>query len=108
MIIGNNNNSYSSNNNVFKKNFHNNTPNMNIEQNFEKRFNMIKNENKNNMLRQNHNNISLNSTAHSNINSKKEMTDKSFNMLQERYNQGLISLDEFTKKCNQLNKMNQK
>ena len=37
-----------------------------------------------------------------NVNSKKEIKDKAYLMLQERYNQGLITLEEFTKKCNKL------
>ena len=36
---------------------------------------------------------------------QKEMLNESFQILQERYQNGLISLEEFTKKCNQLNKM---
>lgn len=45
---------------------------------------------------------------YSDVNSKSEMADKSFAMLQERYNNGLITLEEFTKKCNNLNKIRQK
>ena len=42
------------------------------------------------------------------VTSKNEMADKSFAMLQERYNNGLISLEEFTKQCNKLNKLRRK
>jgi hypothetical protein len=38
------------------------------------------------------------------VTSKQEMTEKSLGMLQERLNQGLISMDEFQKKCEQINK----
>lgn len=41
---------------------------------------------------------------HTNVNSKNEMNSKAYTILQERYHQGLISLDEFTKKCNKLRK----
>lgn len=41
---------------------------------------------------------------HTNVNSKNEMNSKAYAMLQDRYQQGLISLDEFTKKCNELRK----
>ena len=47
-------------------------------------------------------------TDYFNVSSKNEMTEKSYAMLQERYNNGLISLEEFTKKCQQLNKLNKK
>ena len=36
--------------------------------------------------------------------SKKEMRNKTMAMLQERLDQGLITLDEFNKKCNSLSK----
>ena len=39
---------------------------------------------------------------------KGDMADKSFAMLQERYENGLISIDEFTKQCEKLNKLRQK
>lgn len=104
MIIGNNN--PIGKNNSFNNNNNNSIPN-NFTQSFDKRFNMIKeagekNKNKVNIL------ANDKQTYHSDVNSKKEMADKTFSMLQERYNNGLISLDEFNKKCNQLNKMRQK
>ncbi len=43
-----------------------------------------------------------------NVMDKNDMADKSFAMLQERYANGLISLEEFTKQCNKLNKIRQK
>lgn len=43
-----------------------------------------------------------------NVMDKNDMADKSFAMLQERYANGLISLEEFTKQCNKLNKLRQK
>ena len=45
---------------------------------------------------------------HTDVNSKTEMADKAYSMLELRYKNGLITLDEFTKKCNELNKMRQK
>ena len=43
-----------------------------------------------------------------NVMDKNDMADKSFAMLQERYENGLISIEEFTKQCNKLNKLRQK
>ena len=37
-----------------------------------------------------------------------EMLDKSMIMLQERYQNGLISYEEFTKQCEKLNKLRRK
>lgn len=47
-------------------------------------------------------------TYHTDVTSKNEMADKSFEMLEERYKNGLISLEEYTKQCNNLNKLRQK
>ena len=41
---------------------------------------------------------------HKNIMDKQEMQDRSFQMLQERLNKGLISLDEFNKICSKMGK----
>ena len=46
--------------------------------------------------------------ANANITSKSDMLDKAFAMLQERLNNGTISLEDFNRKCNQLNKLRQK
>ena len=43
-----------------------------------------------------------------NVMNKNDMADKSFAMLQERYANGLISLEEFTKQCNKLIILRQK
>ncbi|MBQ6497339.1 MAG: hypothetical protein IJI58_01330 [Bacilli bacterium] len=43
-----------------------------------------------------------------NVMNKNDMADKSFAMLHERYEKGLISIEEFTKQCNKLNKLRQK
>ena len=48
------------------------------------------------------------STYHTDVMNKNEMADKSFAMIEERYRNGLISLDEYTKQCNKLNKLRQK
>ena len=107
MIIG--------NNNPINKNFGNTginktqpSENNNFTQNFDKRFNMVKEQAKKNSNIINSYATDNNTMQHSNIMSKNEMADKSFSMLQERYNNGLISLDEFNKKCTQLNKLRQK
>ena len=89
MIIGNN-------------NFKDQKPNFTY--NFDERFQTIVNENKTN----NNSNFNENINNYSDVNNKNDMTNKSFAMLQERYNNGLITIEEFTKKCNQLNKQRQK
>ncbi len=96
MIIGNNN----------KNNLNGNQ--QNFTSNFNERFNTIVNEaekSKNNMpyfAEDTH------KKHYSDVNSKKEMSDKSFAMLQERLNNGVITLEEFNRKCNKLNKLRQK
>lgn len=45
---------------------------------------------------------------HTNVNSKTEMANKAYSILEERYRSGLITLAEFTKKCNELQKQRQK
>ena len=47
----------------------------------------------------------INPMQHSNILDKKGMKEKSFMMLQDRLNKGLISLDEFNQKCKELGKI---
>ncbi len=76
MIIGNN------SNNSFKHNPINYNTN-----NTQKEFNSTPN--------QNHYNNPLN---------KNEMADKTYQMLEERLKNGLISLEEFHKQCNKLSK----
>ena len=46
----------------------------------------------------------LNNLGHVNSSSTDEMTTKSMSMLHERYKQGLISLEEFNRKAQQLNR----
>ena len=77
----------------------------NFTSNFDERFQTIVNENKKN---NNNSNFNENINNYSDVNNKNDMTNKSFAMLQERYNNGLITIEEFTKKCNQLNKQRQK
>jgi predicted metalloendopeptidase len=88
MIIGNNSNK----NNFTKQNT--------FTTNFNERFNTIQEENKKNKNKINPFQEKI--TTYNNISNKNDMTNKSFAMLQERYNKGLISLDEFNKKCNKL------
>ena len=89
MIIGNNNtNNNFSNNNLQK-----------FTTNFDKKFKpKEKANNKPPMM------VGKKSTDFFSITNKNDMADKTYAMLQERYNNGLITLDEFTKKCQQLNK----
>ncbi|MBQ9018901.1 MAG: hypothetical protein IJ097_01140 [Bacilli bacterium] len=77
----------------------------NTDANFRKKFNTIKEASKNNI---NITNQKLETPKYTNINNKEDMIDRSFNMLQQRLNQGLISLDEFNKQCNKLNKLRNK
>ncbi len=76
--------------------------------NFEERFNMVVEEGSKNNGKISPFIEKSQTNKYSNVNSKSEMADKSFAILKERYDNGLISLDEFTKKCNQLNKTRQK
>ncbi len=88
MIIG--------NNNIGKKNFisNNNIPlNNNQHNNFEKK--------NNNHIPMNENTSSF---IHTNVTNKDEMKNKAFAMLQERLNNGTISIEEFNKKCYELGK----
>lgn len=48
--------------------------------------------------------ISHDTTKHRDVLSKSDMNDKAFAMLQERLNNGLITIEEFNKKCTQLGK----
>lgn len=70
------------------------------KQGFATRMTQIQN---NNQMIHNDNQV-INPMLHSNVLSKSEMHEKSFQMLQDRLNKGLISLDEFNKKCKDLNK----
>ena len=83
MIIGNTN---PNNNTNFLKNNNNNKPNTPVNTIKEKTAAQI----------------------NANVMDKNDMADKSFAMLHERYENGLISLEEFTKQCNKLNKIRQK
>ena len=92
MLIGNNN---PLNN---KNNCYNNS--LKDKNNFEKRFNRLKNDTKH------HNKFveDINTQVHSDPTSAKDMKNKSLAMLQNRLDNGLISLEEFNKKCSQLRK----
>jgi uncharacterized membrane protein len=48
-------------------------------------------------------NISNSNNHYKDINNTKESIKEAYNILEDRYHKGLISLDEFNKKCNQLN-----
>ena len=49
----------------------------------------------------------INPMRHANVLSKEDMMQRSLNILQDRLNKGHISLDEFNKKCQEINKKNQ-
>ena len=72
--------------------------------NFTNKFNRIKKEGERNKERLNPTLVDKKAFNYSNTKSKQQMADKSFAMLQDRYNNGLISLEEFTRKCNNLEK----
>lgn len=100
MIIGNN-NSFNNNNfnaNAAKTNMYNNA--QREKNNFQTKFNRLKNETNN----RNNNPFvkDLYTQQHSDPTSAKDMNSKSLAMLQERLDKGLISFDEFNKKCAQL------
>ncbi len=84
MIIGNNN--YNTNTNFMKNNTPSNSNNVPKQTLPEKKAAQI----------------------NANVMNKNDIADKSFAMLQERYENGLISIEEFTKQCNKLNKLRQK
>ncbi len=87
MIIG--------NNNDFKNNNFLNTKN-----NFKTKFNQYKNNEKTN-----HKNIfvkDIKEQVYTNVNNRDDMYNKSLAMLNERLNNGLISLDEFNKQVKEL------
>jgi len=73
-----------------------------LKTNFNNRMNTIKDNVKN--LVGPVENQQINTMQHSNILDRSEMKEKSFNMLQDRYNKGLISIEEFNKKCSELGK----
>ena len=77
-----------------------NTPMRNS--NFNENYN--RNDQNNNMIHREQNSP-INTMQHSNVMNKDEMKERSFEMLQDRLNKGLISLDEFNKKCRQLGKI---
>ena len=83
---------------IGKNNFKNNT-NTNFNSNFKERFQTVNKESQNIKISEN-----TQQSIHADITNKNDMADKSFQMLQERYSKGLISVEEFNKKCQQLNK----
>ena len=94
MIIGNGNNRMNGSNH--------------FQSNFNQRFNMIQEEGEKNQNRRNPFTVSQPTNQHPDVMNQKEMTDRAFNMLQERLQNGTISIEEFNKKCEQLNKMRRK
>ena len=42
---------------------------------------------------------------HTDVTNKDEMADKAFDTVEQRYRNGLISLEEYTKQCNKIGKI---
>ena len=109
MIIGNNNNynnkSHNFGKNALNNNTQNDTSNNNYSQSFDKKFNFLKEQAKTNQNKINPFATDKSFQQYSDVTSTNSMADKSFSMLQERLSKGLISLEEFNKKCKQINKM---
>lgn len=90
---------------IDKNNFNN--P-INEANRFNNQFNKLKDENaKNNNLGNPFVN-ELSNQAHTNPINNNDMYDKSLAMLHERLKNGLITLEEFNKKCNIIGKKRQK
>lgn len=70
---------------------------------FNKSFTKNYSSQNNNINTFNHFN-NLESMKNTNVLDKNEMRDKSFQILQDRLNKGLITIDEFNRQCNKLNK----
>lgn len=70
---------------------------------FNKSFTKNYSNQNNNINNVNHFN-NLESMRNTNALDKNEMRDKSFQILQDRLNKGLITIDEFNRQCNKLNK----
>lgn len=92
MLIGNN-NPINKNNNYYDNA-------LKEKNNFETKYNRLKNDTKNHHMFVE----DLYSQVHSDPTNSKDMTTKSLAMLQERLNKGLISLEEFNKQCSKLRK----
>ena len=91
MIIG-------GNNNLSKNPFRNNN-NLNKNQNYN-------NNNNNGFVNNNQPKQPISQNPYKDINNTQEMRERSFEILQQRYNDGLISIEEFSKKCENLRKQN--
>lgn len=76
--------------------------------NFNTKFNTLKEQNKNNPINKNPFVDDISVKKHTNPINNNDMADKSLAMLHERYKNGLISLEEFNKKCNMIGQKRQK
>ena len=92
MIIGSNNNQNNMSNN--------------FTSNFNERFNAVQENNKK-IFGADMGETTRN-MKYTDVNSANEMQDKAFAMLQDRYRNGTISLDEFNKQCRALGKLRNK
>ena len=86
MIIG-------GNNNLSKNPFRNNSNNINNNSNYS-----------NGLINNNQPRQPISQNQYKDINNTQEMRERSFEILQQRYNEGLISIEEFSRKCENLRK----
>lgn len=103
MIIGNSNNNFNNSDKTkaisgLNKNI------LNENNKFQKKFEQI-NHNNNKAVKKRNFVENISSLQHSDPTSKKDMHTKSLAMLQERLNNGTITLEEFNKRCAALAKM---
>ena len=85
----------------------NNNNNNQISSNFEERFNFIKKEGKKAENKINAFKLGDNNKPKDMLN-KNNMADQSISLLQEKLQRGTISLDDFNKKTEQINKFRKK
>lgn len=76
----------------------------NIQPNGNKPFNLSENENAYDDMQMDPTRKRNRVMEHTDVTSKTEMNDKSFAMLQDRLNKGLISMEEFNRMCKLLGK----
>ena len=60
---------------------------------------------KNNASTINNSSKEIHTNQYKDINNSNEMLNESLEMLQDRFNKGLISYDDFIKQCNKINKL---
>lgn len=93
MIIGNN----------FNKNPNNNTAKLPTSS-FEQKFKAIQDANQYSKDKRRIFDTEYTGNRHANVMDRKEMKDRSFDILKDRLDKGLITTEEFNRKINQINK----